>query len=107
MSDTTRAALLGAACPLCSFLRADHRELCEDVLVFPAITKGRLGGKFRISGCVHMAPVFGPHATQVEAEEILAAHLDRLREQKARASAQIERSAEIAAKARAQMEEKT
>lgn len=89
--------MVAGACPLCSFLRAEHRELCEDVLVFPRVTQSAAqsdwryrNGTYRITGCPHMRPVFGPHATLAEAEAALAAHLAGLRRQKAQARAEIE-----------------
>lgn len=68
--------LLDMACPDCSFLRARHRELLEDVLIFPTILHAapREGvrfrdGKYRVIGCPHVASCFGPHATQEAAQQ--------------------------------------
>lgn len=106
---SAREELIEGACPLCSFLRSEHRELFEDVLVFPRIAQSvpaegvrMRDGWLRITGCPHIKPVFGPHATLPEAREALKGHLARLREEKQRRREEIER---VMAKGKAPMAE--
>lgn len=40
-------------CPACSYLKAEHPQLLEDVLSFPSFTKGLRTGRYFITGCVH------------------------------------------------------
>lgn len=40
-------------CPSCSYLKAEHPQLLEDVLSFPSFTKGPRTGQFFITGCPH------------------------------------------------------
>lgn len=82
--------LLDTACPFCSRLRADHRDLLEDVLCFPSIVvsapsseRRYRNGSARVIGCPHVRHVFGPHENENAAKIALAQQLAHLRTLKA------------------------
>lgn len=82
--------LLYTACPFCSRLRTDHRDLLEDILVFPTVVvsapsseRRYRNGSARIIGCPHVHDIFGPHDSEAVAKAVLADHLAMLRLKKA------------------------
>lgn len=57
------------ACPLCSYLRADHPELLNDVLALPTLWQGRAGKLWYLSDrCHHGADLFGPYQSEAAAK---------------------------------------
>lgn len=77
-----KAQLPDACCPCCSRLRASHPALVEDVLVFPNIFKGTNTTLWRVTGCLHVRPAFGPHPSEQAAQQAVAQVFDRLRQEK-------------------------
>lgn len=78
--------LLIDCCPICSHLRADHPSLLDDILAFPSImfsapsTERRYrDGKYRVIGCPHVRPIFGPWPTEDAARQAIRERFAALR----------------------------
>lgn len=76
-------------CPVCSRLKANHRELLEDVLVTPTVLhsapqKDRRyrDGRFRVIGCPHVSKAFGAHDSEAVARQAIQDTFRLLREQR-------------------------
>ena len=74
-------------CCYCSHFRATHPELLEDVIVTatvlhsaPQKDRRYRDGKYRVIGCPHIRPAFGPHRTNECAHIAIRDTYQRLRE---------------------------